>query len=539
VQQAEGGEQGDPLMPALYSLAQHNALAEVHATLQDGENIFAYLDDDVYIVSHPARTCQLYADINAALWDHARVQLNPIKTKIWNSAGEEPAGLRNLQPPNAPATTIWVGDWALPPEQQGLQVLGAPLGTAEYIQAALDQTLTKQRALLERIPTVPHLQSAWLLLLYCGSARYSHQLRVVDPAATIHYAAGYDASVDQCLTQLLHSADDPLPPLALAHARLPLRLGGLGATAHAEPGNTARGWQRLASRPGDERAQGMLLSALSPASQALLHSQAGPFAGLPTSFDLRLPDDHFRVALLACPYPSFHAAAIVAGTSIPSATTGLPAQPQAISPPEGLASKSPLPEFAARLAADVARNVALADMNLDEPVADGRRLEIVANGLGVYHGQQLAIDTTCISPITRAGEPHPGADTTPGRAADNALQRKRRRYPELTRARRCRLIVFAIEVGGRWGSEALQVTRALAHARAAEAPPWLRAAAANAWLTRWSATIAVAAQRALATTLLELPAHGASIGGDMPELPELLADDRWQTPAGPSRMPAA
>ena len=71
----------------------------------------------------------------------------------------------------------------------------------------------------------------------------------------------------------------------------------------AEPGDTARGWQRLASRPGDERAQGMLLSALTPVSQAQLHSQAGPFAGrtftcLPTSFDLQLPDDHFRVALL-------------------------------------------------------------------------------------------------------------------------------------------------------------------------------------------------------------------------------------------------
>ena len=152
------------------------------------------------------------------------------------------------------------------------------------------------------------------------------------------------------------------------------------------------------------------------------------------------------------------------------------------------------------------------------PLPDGRGLEIVANGLGLYHGQQLAIDTTCISPITRAGEPHPGADTTPGCAADNAHQRKRCRYPELTRARRCRLIVFMIEVGGRWGSEALQVTRALAHARVAEAPPWLRAAVANAWLTRWSAIIAVAAQRALATTLLELPAHGASIGGDIPEL---------------------
>ena len=64
------------------------------------------------------------------------------------------------------------------------------------------------------------------------------------------------------------------------------------------------------------------------------------------------------------------------------------------------------------------RNV---DMNLDEPVADGRCLQIVANnGLGLYHGQQLAIDTTCISPITRAGEPHPELITS-----------------ELTRARRC------------------------------------------------------------------------------------------------------
>ena len=62
----------------------------------------------------------------------------------------------------------------------------------------------------------------------------------------------------------------------------------------------------------------------------------------------------------------------------------------------------------------------------------------------------------------------------------------------------------------------------------------LRRMHGSSWLTRWSAIIiAVAAQRAVATTLLEQPAHGASVGGDIPELPEPLADDRWQTPAGP------
>ena len=37
VLQAEGGEQGDPLMPALHSLAQHPALADTQALLSEGE----------------------------------------------------------------------------------------------------------------------------------------------------------------------------------------------------------------------------------------------------------------------------------------------------------------------------------------------------------------------------------------------------------------------------------------------------------------------------------------------------------------------
>ena len=55
VVQAEGGEQGDPLlMPALYSLAQHAALSEAAAGLREGEAIFAFLDD-TYVVSGPGR----------------------------------------------------------------------------------------------------------------------------------------------------------------------------------------------------------------------------------------------------------------------------------------------------------------------------------------------------------------------------------------------------------------------------------------------------------------------------------------------------
>ena len=48
--QAEGGEQGDPLMPALYSLAQHDSLVEADGSLLPQERLLSFLDD-LYIVT--------------------------------------------------------------------------------------------------------------------------------------------------------------------------------------------------------------------------------------------------------------------------------------------------------------------------------------------------------------------------------------------------------------------------------------------------------------------------------------------------------
>ncbi len=51
--QGEGGEQGDPLMPALYSLAQHRALVEAAGQLLPTERVFAYLDDLYVLTTRP------------------------------------------------------------------------------------------------------------------------------------------------------------------------------------------------------------------------------------------------------------------------------------------------------------------------------------------------------------------------------------------------------------------------------------------------------------------------------------------------------
>ena len=75
--------------------------------------------------------------------------------------------------------------------------------------------------------------------------------------------------------------------------------------------------------------------------------------------------------------------------------------------------------------------------------------------------------------------------------------------------------------------------------RSQDAPSWLRAAACAGWIARWTGMVAVATQRALASSLLELPPHGDTIDGDIPSLPDLLAGTRFDVPASPSRPPPA
>ena len=139
----------------------------------------------------------------------------------------------------------------------------------------------------------------------------------------------------------------------------------------------------------------------------------------------------------------------------------------------------PLEKAAARVCreagARVAENVLLRDMNLSGISArDGRRVEVVANGLPLWSGAQLVIDTTLVSPVQRNGLPQPGAEEEDGIQLSRARRRKEVTYRELLRSRRCRLVVLGVEVGGRWSQEAFAVIRQLAKAKARTKPTIIR-----------------------------------------------------------------
>ena len=96
----------------------------------------------------------------------------------------------------------------------------------------------------------------------------------------------------------------------------------------------------------------------------------------------------------------------------------------------------------------------------------------------------------------------------------------------------------AVETGGRWGPEPTAFVRLLAQARAASAHAAVRSALRAAYVSRWSGIIAVAAQRALASSLLELPLDTVASAAGEPAVHEVPQDERWLDAPASSRLAA-
>ena len=187
---------------------------------------------------------------------------------------------------------------------------------------------------------------------------------------------------------------------------------------------------------------------------------------------------------------------------------------------------APLEVAAARVCSEagarVSKNVFVRDMNVTVSPTDTRKIEVVANGLPLYGGAQLAVDTTLVSPVRGDGRPRAGAQWRPAVAIRDAERSKTVRYHELTGENRCRLVVLAFEVGGRWSASAAVFVHNLAKVKAMSCPSLLRRSAEHLFFNRWTALLSCAAQSAFAASLLEEPLGGeACVNGNEPHLAEM------------------
>ena len=481
VRQGEGGEQGDPLMPLLFIL------------------------DDIYVVCSPDRIGQSCLLLEEQLRVKTGISIHQGKTKLWNAAGCKPAMADMLTVAakrRSPEAVVW--------------------------KAQLRMKTAEQLRLLERITAVENVQAGWLLLSFCAATRSNYWLRTVCPELTAEFAAEHDRNVWRCLAEILRVGD--VERSSIASSSLPLslgcwsrwccensgcrplgKLGGLSGDGAGEASSSGRGHHQRNAR------KNVRLSVRSPGLRSTSPRRWSAVANMGSigrdqqqvwkerePFEARGWQKHATVSV-----QSHHREHVVCHSSLQQTErwsdhrvvrcrqclsrqcrqTGFEAEQFRVLLLRRLRLPLPLSVRSCRffrlpdalgfwagegsrwrvLGARVSTNVMLRDLDISPPQnSDGRRLEVVAEGLTLFGGCQLALDATLVSPLHGDGTHRRGADITDGAALGEARKDKVRTYPELCRGNgRALLVVIAGEVGGRWSDETKSFLWCLASAKAA------------------------------------------------------------------------
>ena len=104
VLQGEGGEQGDALMLALFSLGLNLALRDARAALSPDETAFAFLDD-VYLLVKRCNARAMFDRYTEAIFDFTRVRTNLGKIRCWGLGdANAPPGISEL------GSEVWRGN---------------------------------------------------------------------------------------------------------------------------------------------------------------------------------------------------------------------------------------------------------------------------------------------------------------------------------------------------------------------------------------------------------------------------------------------
>ena len=88
------------------------------------------------------------------------------------TSGVRPDGcdiLQRIAVQSDPNAIVWRSS-DVPTQQQRIKILGTPLGHHDFVQNHLERVADEHQQFLDLLPTVPNLQSSWLLLVHCASS---------------------------------------------------------------------------------------------------------------------------------------------------------------------------------------------------------------------------------------------------------------------------------------------------------------------------------------------------------------------------------
>ena len=221
-------------------------------------------------------------------------------------------------------------------------------------------------------------------------------------------------------------------------------------TSPHDHADTLRGWQRHASHITDTALKQEHVAHLTAPSQALLESQCGPLAAriftlFPVSHELVLDSSHFRLLLLRrlrLPLPFMPARCRCQQPLDPLGDHRAACPRSGALRVRGFGLERAAARICREAGALVSTNVLVRDLNTGATRHDERRIEVITNGLPLWNGSQLAVDTTLVSLLTSTGQPRRHQGQCQGAALRLARRAKERTYPELLGHGRSRLVVL-------------------------------------------------------------------------------------------------
>ena len=174
----------------------------------------------------------IYELLGSKLEAVAGIRLHDGKTRVWNRQGMCPQEMAAFGP------EVW--------SLEGLEILGTPVGSVEFVQRLVDQRIQEEQKLWEAISWVPDLQCAWQILLQCAGPRCHLFLRTLPPSQSAEYARQHDVGMMTIMEALLSglTGDTDQNDTARQIASLPMRLGGLGlrSARRISPGTYWASW---------------------------------------------------------------------------------------------------------------------------------------------------------------------------------------------------------------------------------------------------------------------------------------------------------
>jgi len=194
VSATSGVRQGDPLGPLLFAMALQPVLREVTESEQRVD-IVAYLDDVTLIGQREEVRAAM--DRLTQLASRVGLHVNVTKSKLFEKQSAE------------------------------LVVVGTPVGTGDFVDRHLAETLRQQAAVLEQIALFD-VKHALTMVKASVSTRPMFYARVCLPDTGTDQFAAFDGKIDETLLTLCGSSERELPGSAKLVRHLPVGLGGLG-----------------------------------------------------------------------------------------------------------------------------------------------------------------------------------------------------------------------------------------------------------------------------------------------------------------------